>query len=279
MRKFLLSIFLASAAAAPALADPGDTNDRDNARAERQQAREERQQVREERSSNAERAPAVREEHIAPHAPQLQHPSFDRSARIEQRQDRQQDRAIERNARFQDQGSAKVERDAARDARRDANQANREQIVEQRREQNGNQVGQQEPSRPIRSTPPVVSNTPSPGTQPPLRTVARSTPAPTWSTNWRHNSKYDWHNWRRHHRSWFHLGFYYDPFGWGYQPYNIGWRLWPSYYGSRYWISDPWQYRLPYAPPGTRWVRYYDDALLVDTWTGEVIDVIYNFFW
>jgi len=28
-----------------------------------------------------------------------------------------------------------------------------------------------------------------------------------------------------------------------------------------------------------RWIRYYDDALLVDTWNGEVVDVIYNFFW
>ena len=103
--------------------------------------------------------------------------------------------------------------------------------------------------------------------------------APQWSTNWRNNSQYDWQNHRRHHRSWFHLGFYYDPFGWGYNPYQIGWRLWPSYYSSNYWINDPWQYRLPYAPPGTRWVRYYDDAILVDMWSGQVVDVIYNFFW
>jgi hypothetical protein len=26
-------------------------------------------------------------------------------------------------------------------------------------------------------------------------------------------------------------------------------------------------------------VRYWDDAFLVDTWSGEVIDVIHNFFW
>ena len=29
---------------------------------------------------------------------------------------------------------------------------------------------------------------------------------------------------------------------------------------------------LPYAPPGYRWIRYYDDALLVDTWDGTVVD-------
>ena len=114
---------------------------------------------------------------------------------------------------------------------------------------------------------------------PPLPAQSRPVSQPHWSTSWRHDGRYDWQNYRHHHRSLFHFGFYYDPFGWGYSPYQIGWRLWPSYYSSRYWISDPWQYRLPYAPPGTEWVRYYDDAVLVDTWSGEVVDVIYNFFW
>ncbi len=36
---------------------------------------------------------------------------------------------------------------------------------------------------------------------------------------------------------------------------------------------------MPPAEYGTRWVRYYDDVLLVDTYTGEVIDVIHDFFW
>ena len=128
-------------------------------------------------------------------------------------------------------------------------------------------------------TPPVVSTVPRAGTQPPLRADNHRHSRPDWSTNWRNDHRYDWHNWRNHHHSWFHLGFYYDPFGWGYSPFSIGWRMWPSYYGSRYWINDPYQYRLPYAPPGYRWVRYYDDAVLVDTWSGEVVDVIYDFFW
>jgi Ni/Co efflux regulator RcnB len=128
---------------------------------------------------------------------------------------------------------------------------------------------------------PVVSRTPREGTQPPLRTENRRRTGnwTSWNHNWRNDHRYDWRRWRDRHRSHFHLGFYYDPFGWGYRPYSIGWRLWPSYYGSRYWISDPWEYRLPYAPPGYRWIRYWDDALLVDTFTGEVVDVIHNFFW
>ncbi len=134
----------------------------------------------------------------------------------------------------------------------------------------------------FRNRVPIVSNTPREGTQPPLRVERRHTDSllhSDWRNRWRNDHRYDWHNYRHHHRSLFHLGFYYDPFGWGYQPYQIGWRLWPSYYSSRYWINDPWQYRLPYAPPGYVWVRYWDDALLVDTWSGEVVDVIPNFFW
>ena len=59
----------------------------------------------------------------------------------------------------------------------------------------------------------------------------------------------------------------------------IGVFLGAPFYSSRYRIHDPWQYRLPPAYPGTQWVRYYDDVLLVDVYTGEVLDVIYDFFW
>jgi hypothetical protein len=128
---------------------------------------------------------------------------------------------------------------------------------------------------------PIVSRVPREGTQPPPPVAAKpsSQSSSHWNHNWRSNNHYDWQNYRRRHRSLFHLGFYYDPFGWGYRPYSIGWRLWPSYYRSSYWLHDPWSYRLPYAPPGYRWIRYFDDAILVDTWDGEVVDVIYDFFW
>lgn len=100
-----------------------------------------------------------------------------------------------------------------------------------------------------------------------------------WSRDWRHDHRYDWHNHRRHHNSLFRLGRYYDPYGWGYRRWSIGFSLWPSYYGSNYWLNDPWMYRLPPAYGPYRWVRYYDDAVLVNIYTGQVVDVIYNFFW
>ena len=56
-------------------------------------------------------------------------------------------------------------------------------------------------------------------------------------------------------------------------------RLGNLFFGSRYWINDPWRYRLPEVYGPYRWVRYYDDVLLVDIYSGEVVDVIYDFFW
>src|SRR5690348_3908407 len=107
MRKLLISILLAGAAASPALARPHDDNDRDQAREERAQAREERQQARqeshEERSNAVERQSFVRPERVDPKAPQQQ--SFDRQARIEQfnadRSTRRDERAAIRDNRFE----------------------------------------------------------------------------------------------------------------------------------------------------------------------------------
>ena len=100
-----------------------------------------------------------------------------------------------------------------------------------------------------------------------------------WTHDWRGDRRYDWRRHRDRHRSTFRIGFYYDPFGWSYRRYGIGSYLYPNYYRSSFWINDPWQYRLPPAYGPYRWVRYYNDALLVDTWTGEVVDVIHGFFW
>jgi Ni/Co efflux regulator RcnB len=100
-----------------------------------------------------------------------------------------------------------------------------------------------------------------------------------WTNNWRNDRRYDWRRHRDRNRSIFRIGFYYDPFGYSYRRYSLGSFLYSGYYQSNYWINDPWQYRLPPAYGPYRWVRYHNDALLIDTWTGEVVDVIYGFFW
>mgnify|MGYP006178734237 CR=1 FL=1 len=46
-----------------------------------------------------------------------------------------------------------------------------------------------------------------------------------------------------------------------------------------YWINDPAYYRLPPAYGPYRWVRYYDDVLLIDLRSGRVVDAIHDFFW
>ncbi|QKR99013.1 DUF1090 family protein [Sphingomonas sp. CL5.1] len=87
----------------------------------------------------------------------------------------------------------------------------------------------------------------------------------------------DWRAWRNQNRSLYARGNWSAPFR--YQNFRVGTRIAPSYYGQRYWIVDPWRYRLPPAHPYTRWVRHYNDVLLIDYRRGVVVDVIRNFFW
>lgn len=100
-----------------------------------------------------------------------------------------------------------------------------------------------------------------------------------WSNHWRSDRRYDWRRYRDHNRSIFRFGRYYDPYGYGYRRFSIGFSLFPSYYQSNYWLNDPWMYRLPPVYGPYRWVRYYDDALLVNIYTGQVVDVVHSFFW
>lgn len=101
-----------------------------------------------------------------------------------------------------------------------------------------------------------------------------------WDRNWRRDSRYDWQRHRYSNRDIFSPGYYYSPYrNHRYNRFSVGVFLDNGFYSNRYRISNPWNYRLPQAFPGTQWVRYYDDVLLVDLYTGEVIDVIYDFFW
>lgn len=283
MRRFLISILLASAAATtPALADPDHDNGRwHQQQGEKQQAHQERQQ--------GDRGQAHADRPAPPQVQMRQQmqvqgdqrgfegPRFERVQNVPPQQVVEpQQQAFERRER----GNWVRNPYAGQDV----------QQVEQSRQhwsgQRGDWNGQRDlrqGERPVPNVmrnphPLVVSPVPREGTQPPLREEARRSVV-QWNTDWRRDNRYDWRHWREHHHSFFHLGFYYDPFGWGYRPYEIGWRLWPAYYESNYWINDPWDYQLPPPPPGTVWVRYWNDALLVDTWSGEVIDVIHGFFW
>lgn len=102
-----------------------------------------------------------------------------------------------------------------------------------------------------------------------------------WDQDWRRDNRYDWQRYRSYNRDIYRMPRYYAPYGWnqGYRSFSIGVVLSNGLYGRNYWISDPGYYRLPPAYGTLRWVRYYDDALLVDVRDGYVVDVIRNFFW
>lgn len=99
-------------------------------------------------------------------------------------------------------------------------------------------------------------------------------------SDWRRNQRYDWHRYRAANRSLFNIGRYYSPYrNHRYNRLSIGITLGSGFYSNRYTINDPWRYRLPEVYGPYRWVRYYDDVLLVDIYSGEVVDAIYDFFW
>ena len=101
-----------------------------------------------------------------------------------------------------------------------------------------------------------------------------------WDRRWRDNRTYDWQRYRNQNRIVFRIGTYYSPYrNYNYRRLNIGYSLDSLFYSNRYWINDPWNYRLPQTYGPYRWIRYYDDVLLVDMYSGEVVDVIYDFFW
>ena len=86
----------------------------------------------------------------------------------------------------------------------------------------------------------------------------------------------DWRGWRDHNRGIFARGSWRAPFR--YYAFRPGARIASPYYGPRFIVADPWRYRLPPARWNQRWVRHYDDVILVDTRRGVVVDVIHSFY-
>jgi Ni/Co efflux regulator RcnB len=66
---------------------------------------------------------------------------------------------------------------------------------------------------------------------------------------------------------------------WRYRPVTVGYRLQPSFYGSRYYINDYGTYHLRAPGRWQRWIRYGDDLLLVNVRTGRVLQVIHYRYW
>ncbi len=77
----------------------------------------------------------------------------------------------------------------------------------------------------------------------------------------------------------FHVGTYRRPHGWYYRRWSYGDFLPAAFFVSTYWLTDYLAFGLEPPPPGLVWVRYGDDALLVDRYSGEVVQVEYGVFY
>ncbi len=102
-----------------------------------------------------------------------------------------------------------------------------------------------------------------------------------WNRGWRGDQRYDWQGYRNAHRDFYHVDRYRAPYGYGggYRRFGIGAALERDFFAQQYWIGDPGYYRLPPAYGPYRWVRYYNDALLVNIYSGQITDEIPDFFY
>jgi Ni/Co efflux regulator RcnB len=69
------------------------------------------------------------------------------------------------------------------------------------------------------------------------------------------------------------------PVGYYARAWSFGDYLPHGWFGPDWWLGDPWAYGLPLPPPGFDWVRVGDDALLVDQFTGRIVQVVRDVFW
>lgn len=72
---------------------------------------------------------------------------------------------------------------------------------------------------------------------------------------------------------------YRRPPGWYARRWTFGEFLPAAFWARDYWLSNYVDYALPPPPFGAVWVRYGNDALLIDQDTGEIITVEYGVFY
>ncbi len=77
----------------------------------------------------------------------------------------------------------------------------------------------------------------------------------------------------------FRIAPYHQPRGWYARRWTFGQTLPFVFFSENYWISDYWSYGLTTPPYGCEWVRYGDDALLVDIENGEILQAVYRLFY
>jgi Ni/Co efflux regulator RcnB len=76
----------------------------------------------------------------------------------------------------------------------------------------------------------------------------------------------------------YHIGAYRRPPGWTAHRWGYGEILPHAYWGPQYLIADYWLFALEVPPAGYEWVRDGNDAMLIDTTSGEILQVEYGVF-
>ncbi len=77
----------------------------------------------------------------------------------------------------------------------------------------------------------------------------------------------------------YNVGMYQWRDGYSYRRYGYGQRLPRHFFLRNFWLANFFAYGLFAPPPGYIWVRYGPDALLIDEYTGEIVQVRYNMFY
>jgi len=76
----------------------------------------------------------------------------------------------------------------------------------------------------------------------------------------------------------FKIGPYHRPADWVAQRWAFGQILPRAYFAASYLVADYWLFALEVPPVGYEWVRDDTDALLVNTDSGEILQVEYDVF-
>ncbi len=92
---------------------------------------------------------------------------------------------------------------------------------------------------------------------------------PQWRVSWNHG--WSGHRYRAQAR-------YYYPRGYAHTSWSIGYRLPLVFLAASYFV-DYDTYGLAPPPYGCRWLRVDGDLLLVDQASGEIVDILYDFYY
>ena len=299
MKKWLMGALLAATAGVPAMAQDANEARQRRGGGERSELRAERQQQRAERQAARQAAGRPERVEVAQPQPQVQPRAERRAARQEQRVERREDRngdgivRLDRNNPSYDPARGdrperlnerrQDRREVRQEIRADRRDDRRDDRVERREDRQEYRADRRDDRRDDRARNGFNTGWNGRdgwnGRNDRYGWTDRN--RGNWNRDWRRDGRYDWNRYRTGNRSAYRLPRYYAPYGWnnGYRRFSIGVSLSSVLWGQNYWIDDPFSYRLPEAYGPYRWVRYYNDALLVDIRSGQVVDVVHDIFY